>query len=826
MPSFPGSYSRDDSTESDSDEFEIESDDEELRSLKAEIRLSKASQSHSRLADATVADQKLFAQIWKQYCDHIRKPDANAVLKSCNGDAFKGFLLWYSKNHPTTRRLNTFLKVWQGIRQLYYHAVGQPVKPAVGKRWLHYTFCEQKGLIKGNLPKHTVGYAGILGALCYHWTFDTESFHFERDRVQLALFILLLAYTGQRPGAIVESDSVGNRNSNQALKYRDIKLKLVRGGNGEASLLVMTVNIRLDKGKRGKGIWKTLTLFENGNQPAMCPIIYFLALAFADNIFHPRLIQPGLSVDRLHKFTCPTGRTTIDFSFREDILDAPIFRPSAQVLSGKDGDTVRALTATRMRYWMIRLGERAGFPHALTPYCLRRDIATSLAGISLLPPLSGFQIINVLEDSRVSQPQLLRILGHRKIETYINHYQSTNVVVDVQSTFLGTESKSDMIKEIGRLCQRLDLNLPRCLTKEQQRAAYKQPKFREKLRELELLRSRLKRDLEGRYGTLTPGRDTDADLEYKRAGNRLSYSKRRAEKEYLREILGKFHTTADLDAMVNQLEKNEHSIAEMLPKPRFVVKKRQRLATSLFQSTTETSFAQIVRDLSTLCARSAGGGSTVKSHGLHPCDELKNLEAMTDIEFSSAEKPGTWKDITRKPDGHGFDKTSKPRERMEENNADEEEDSTDEGSTDEDSTDKNRREKVAPVESLALADRKKRRRSHGHLMCLFYSSTYTNQWASKPFKSRYNLRKHYENVHFRHQVDPFRCPVPGCNKLLTDSKEFAEHASTVHHNLIGVHVTLKSSEDVREKHLKDSRRKMDRLVPQTMIDEWGQIVIV
>ncbi|KAL9584905.1 MAG: hypothetical protein Q9212_001839 [Teloschistes hypoglaucus] len=184
----------------------------------------------------------------------------------------------------------------------------------------------------------------------------------------------------------------------------------------------------------------------------MCPIIYFLALAFADSIFHPRLIQAGLSVDRLHKFACPTGRTTIDFSFREDILDATIFRPSAQVLSGKDGVTIRALTVTH---------------------------------------------------SRITQPQLLQILGHRNIETYINHHQSTNVVVDVQSTFLGTESKSDMIKEISRLFQRLDPKLPRCLKKEQQRAACKQPKFREKLRELELLRSRLKRNLEGRYSTLT-----------------------------------------------------------------------------------------------------------------------------------------------------------------------------------------------------------------------------------------------------------------------------------------------------------------------------------
>ncbi|KAL9584904.1 MAG: hypothetical protein Q9212_001838 [Teloschistes hypoglaucus] len=242
--------------------------------------------------------------------------------------------------------------------------------------------------------------------------------------------------------------------------------------------------------------------------------------------------------------------------------------------------------------------------------------------------------------------------------------------------------------------------------------------------------------------------------------------------------------------MVNQLEKNEHSITEMLPKPRFIVKERQRLAISLFQSTTETSFAQIVRDLSTLCAWRAVGGSTVKSHGLHLCDELNNLEAMTDIEFSSAEKPGTSKDITRKPAGHGFDKTSKPRERMEEETTDEEEDSTDEGSTDKgstdkDSTDNNRREKVAPVEAMGK-------------QTLQISTQSAQTLRERPFST---------------PSRSFRLSGPRLQR------EFAEHASTVYYNLIGVRVTLKSSEDVREKHLKDSRKKMDKLVPQTMIDE-------
>ena len=97
--------------------------------------------------------------------------------------------------------------------------------------------------------KHVIGHQGLYGALYYHWKFDTEIFPLERERVQLAAVLLFLAYTGSRPGAIVESGCAGIKNTNAALLYRDIKLRLLRP-QGEESLLILEVTIRLDKGKR------------------------------------------------------------------------------------------------------------------------------------------------------------------------------------------------------------------------------------------------------------------------------------------------------------------------------------------------------------------------------------------------------------------------------------------------------------------------------------------------------------------------------------------------------------------------------------------------
>lgn len=98
--------------------------------------------------------------------------------------------------------------------------------------------------------KHVVGHRGLYGALYYHWVYDTEVFTIERQRVQLSFALLLFAYTGCRPGAIVISGCAGIRETNEALLYKDIKLKLLRPPNGEAPLLVMEITIRLDKGKR------------------------------------------------------------------------------------------------------------------------------------------------------------------------------------------------------------------------------------------------------------------------------------------------------------------------------------------------------------------------------------------------------------------------------------------------------------------------------------------------------------------------------------------------------------------------------------------------
>jgi len=98
-------------------------------------------------------------------------------------------------------------------------------------------------------PKHEIGHSGLHGALYYHWAYDTEIFDLERHRVALPAVYLSLSYTGCRIGAIVESDCKGIAGTNEALCYKDLKLKLLNPPGGVA-LLVLEMTIRWDKGKR------------------------------------------------------------------------------------------------------------------------------------------------------------------------------------------------------------------------------------------------------------------------------------------------------------------------------------------------------------------------------------------------------------------------------------------------------------------------------------------------------------------------------------------------------------------------------------------------
>ena len=120
-------------------------------------------------------------------------------------------------------------------------------------QWLKTEFCSKHGLVRRPKPKPLVGHQGLYGLLYYHWTFDSAVYQLERDRIQVAAAFLTIAYTTARPGSVLESGCAGIRGTNQALLYEDCTLKLLRPRDGSEPVLILELDMWLDKGKRHRG---------------------------------------------------------------------------------------------------------------------------------------------------------------------------------------------------------------------------------------------------------------------------------------------------------------------------------------------------------------------------------------------------------------------------------------------------------------------------------------------------------------------------------------------------------------------------------------------
>ena len=77
----------------------------------------------------------------------------------------------------------------------------------------------------GTQPKPILALEDLGSLIEHHWKYSRVVYPTERERVQLSAFLLLLAYTGSRPGAIIES---GSRPGNIALRWRDVEIWLWR----------------------------------------------------------------------------------------------------------------------------------------------------------------------------------------------------------------------------------------------------------------------------------------------------------------------------------------------------------------------------------------------------------------------------------------------------------------------------------------------------------------------------------------------------------------------------------------------------------------------
>lgn len=114
----------------------------------------------------------------------------------------------------------------------------------------------------------------IYLVLHHHWVLDTSVFPDERQRLQLALLVLIQAYTATRPAALVHSATdkqklrehyIGWENDVTAddlidldieeiktICYEDVNLFIIPNPEGERDVLVAEVTLKYTKGWQKK----------------------------------------------------------------------------------------------------------------------------------------------------------------------------------------------------------------------------------------------------------------------------------------------------------------------------------------------------------------------------------------------------------------------------------------------------------------------------------------------------------------------------------------------------------------------------------------------
>lgn len=360
------------------------------------------------------------------------------------------------------------------------------------------------------------------------------------------------------------------------------------------------------------------------------------------------------------------------------------------------------------------------------------------------------------------------------------------------------ESRSDLIKEMSKLRLRTDPDLPRVLSWEQKKAAYQKSDLQTAISHQHELHLQLK----DKYRLI---KDAPPECPDFRQHRKLSVSirglKLRYEREAFSTLLKNFHSNADLEHMVLQLQGKQPMSTGMLAPVQHSLPDRIWLADHLFAPANDEGFVEIVEKLSRLCSSIEPLPNINKSKRKTVSKKIQITGAAT-IEASDTQEQ-QFESSKRKMDAV-MDDIPPPV------SLDVEETSTLCEATD---TPANKRSKLAATHICTFTSQKpalsqsqgsklstdikaggmsrKAQSIHNLVLprnvCLF---CYKPGIKNHKFPRKDHLRRPYRCVHFQYQVGAFWCPVPDCNTLIHDINQFANHATTVHRSDIGIRASI------------------------------------
>ncbi|KAL9049391.1 MAG: hypothetical protein Q9162_007245 [Coniocarpon cinnabarinum] len=499
------------------------------RILQKDARFSSAGPSRKVRAEAT---KQLLARVWRRwerYSALMHGDDANheKTLLDAGLEDFRRYFHHRLIESAVTKQ-SSLLTEWKCLLILYRDLKKQPLEIPLREEMhglLHGQFVDEYDLDMTTEKKSVMNVEDLLFLLHYLWAFDTFAFPIERQRVQLSLLLLIIAYTTSRPGALVEAHCA--HGTNECLVYKDVRLLVIPNPEEpDRNVIVMEVSLRYTKGRRDTNRPTIFLFHEREDNLTMCPILHMLALALADEAF-----EAGIrSVEDIYRLRVTGGRNSLELRWKESMLDVPVFR---RLVSSKEGITTsstRALTYNVFNKSLRDLGQRAGLRWPLTPYCLRRAAGNAL-------------------DGQATEAERNQAMGHSRSDIFLKYYIQQQVKADVQSAYLGTPARHALFHAVSRMCLDRDARVPQDLD-DTQKAEVRQT-F--ELRSLLNTRTTLKQDIIQEFGKIKNAVGTPKHEEHRRLLKRYCSMEKTLLKDRLREVQEAFFQSIDTKEIETQL---------------------------------------------------------------------------------------------------------------------------------------------------------------------------------------------------------------------------------------------------------------------------------
>ncbi|KAL9066782.1 MAG: hypothetical protein Q9157_007030 [Trypethelium eluteriae] len=272
----------------------------------------------------------------------------DALLDATAPD-FKTFFQWFF-DIRNIRKLSALVSNWKNLRGYYLHRFSKPIDSDLGddvlNARLYYIYpysvlnltngkiqfihndlrsCFNLDVSKRSKPILSVD--DLVDILLHHWKFSVATFCDERQRVQVALLLLVAAYTGSRPSTILNTSVIEQTDSllkTKAICYRHIQLYLVKSETPtERAKVVVLLTLPYGKGDSWKPQPKTFLFYENPNL-LLCPVALILSLAFDDHAFE----ASGANTRKILNAQVPQHKQSIQLCWKQGIKDIPIMRES------------------------------------------------------------------------------------------------------------------------------------------------------------------------------------------------------------------------------------------------------------------------------------------------------------------------------------------------------------------------------------------------------------------------------------------------------------------------------------------------------------------